>query len=51
MYGFGCNAFDCAAIYGAGKCEEVLGNWLEVGAVPMLCCDRVLCPRCVRAML
>lgn len=28
VYGFGCNAFDCAAIYGAGKCEAVLGDWL-----------------------
>merc|ERR550534_81283 len=25
VYASGCNAFDVAAIYGGGKCEEVLG--------------------------
>ena len=26
----GVNAFDCAAIYGDGRCESVLGQWLTV---------------------
>jgi len=25
----GCNAFDCAAIYGGGQCERRLGDWLR----------------------
>ena len=25
----GCNAFDCAAIYGGGQCEARLGRWLR----------------------
>lgn len=25
----GCNAFDCAAIYGDGECERLLGHWLR----------------------
>jgi aryl-alcohol dehydrogenase-like predicted oxidoreductase len=29
VYASGCNAFDVAAIYGGGKCEEVLGKWVR----------------------
>ena len=29
IYGSGCNAFDCAAIYGEGKCESILGSWIK----------------------
>ena len=29
----GVNAFDCAAIYGDGRCESVLGQWLTVRKV------------------
>eukprot|EP01065_Artemidia_motanka_P032586 TRINITY_DN39564_c0_g1_i1.p1 TRINITY_DN39564_c0_g1~~TRINITY_DN39564_c0_g1_i1.p1 ORF type:complete len:392 (+),score=124.20 TRINITY_DN39564_c0_g1_i1:51-1178(+) len=25
----GINCFDCAAIYGGGRCEEILGDWLR----------------------
>jgi len=26
----GINCFDCAAIYGGGRCEEILGEWLRM---------------------
>ena len=29
VWGLGCNTFDCAAIYGGGVCESVLGGWLK----------------------
>merc|ERR1711865_744243 len=29
VFATGCNAFDCAAIYGGGKCEELLGEWIS----------------------
>jgi 3-deoxy-7-phosphoheptulonate synthase len=29
VYATGCNAFDCAADYGGGKCEELLGAWIR----------------------
>ena len=25
----GCNTFDCAAIYGGGQCEKILGEWIS----------------------
>ena len=28
VWATGCNAFDCAAIYGGGLCEERMGRWL-----------------------
>ena len=28
VFSTGCNAFDCAANYGDGKSEELLGNWI-----------------------
>ena len=28
VWATGCNAFDCAAIYGGGLCEERIGRWL-----------------------
>ena len=30
----GCNAFDCAAIYGGGQCEAVLGQWMQSRGIP-----------------
>ena len=29
VWATGCNAFDCAAIYGGGICEERMGRWLR----------------------
>eukprot|EP00656_Telonema_subtile_P013254 TRINITY_DN16721_c0_g1_i4.p1 TRINITY_DN16721_c0_g1~~TRINITY_DN16721_c0_g1_i4.p1 ORF type:complete len:633 (-),score=172.38 TRINITY_DN16721_c0_g1_i4:15-1913(-) len=29
VYQSGCNAFDCAAIYGDGECEKILGKWIR----------------------
>eukprot|EP00041_Stephanoeca_diplocostata_P007068 m.97566 g.97566 ORF g.97566 m.97566 type:complete len:344 (-) comp16710_c0_seq3:400-1431(-) len=29
VWSTGCNAFDCAAVYGNGRCEELLGEWLR----------------------
>jgi len=29
----GCNAFDCAAVYGGGECERLMGLWLRERAV------------------
>lgn len=29
IWGSGCNAFDCARIYGDGECEYILGEWLK----------------------
>ena len=29
VFASGCNAFDCAAIYGGGKSEELLGDWIS----------------------
>merc|ERR1719379_2049684 len=34
VYRSGCNAFDCAAIYGDGKCEEILGSWIQQRKIP-----------------
>jgi predicted oxidoreductase len=30
IFNSGCNAFDCAAIYGEGRCEEILGEWVNL---------------------
>lgn len=30
----GCNAFDCAAIYGGGACEKILGQWIASRDIP-----------------
>ena len=29
----GCNTFDCAAIYGNGECETILGSWIRARKV------------------
>ena len=29
VWATGCNAFDCAAIYGGGLCEERMGRWIR----------------------
>lgn len=34
IYAFGCNAFDCAAIYGDGQCELLLGQWIKQRSIP-----------------
>ncbi len=33
VWATGCNAFDCAAIYGNGVCEERMGRWLKSRAI------------------
>eukprot|EP00658_Telonema_sp_P-2_P068042 TRINITY_DN5698_c0_g1_i3.p1 TRINITY_DN5698_c0_g1~~TRINITY_DN5698_c0_g1_i3.p1 ORF type:complete len:532 (-),score=153.55 TRINITY_DN5698_c0_g1_i3:33-1628(-) len=33
VYASGCNAFDCAAIYGDGECEKILGNWIKANKI------------------
>lgn len=29
IFAAGCNTFDCAAIYGGGQCETIMGQWLS----------------------
>ena len=33
-WNLGITSFDCAAVYGGGRCEEILGAWLRDGATP-----------------
>ena len=30
----GCNAYDCAAVYGGGECERLMGLWLLERKIP-----------------
>lgn len=34
IWGTGCNAFDCAGIYGGGQCETLLGRWMKARHIP-----------------
>eukprot|EP00038_Savillea_parva_P007028 m.167395 g.167395 ORF g.167395 m.167395 type:complete len:386 (-) comp12820_c0_seq1:327-1484(-) len=29
IWASGCNAFDCAKVYGNGECEKILGKWIK----------------------